>query len=432
MAIRRVFLTCHRAGHLFMLAFIVLSLSACGQDTSTEDSSPEDSTPPATPGFSQRDSAGILISVTEGSSASAPLDWEVDSVPDLVLGTSSDPAEQFFRIGGMKGLSEGGVVVVDGSSRELRFFNSFGLLQNRVGRKGEGPGEFDDPVLVPTVESDSLLIWDTGLKRFQVFSNDGQDHRTVLLRERWPAGGRSPVGAVDHQHMLVRKHQAVWFAPASEQTTGAKEDQVDYFWYDPTAGIETSIVSVPVMRNFIYVRNGRPPVMDLIPFAADPSSAVTLDGVLLAHGPDPEVHKFDLEGRLRLIFRVEELSRPVTPEMIEAHIDRRLSAAQSASSRDFLRELFSQMPIPDTLPAFQSLQVDEVGWLWAELYARDPNSPKQWMIFDPEGRAHGTIETPGGLDVQSIGEDFILGVWLDEFGVEQVRRHSLRRVSAGR
>ena len=85
------------------------------------------------------------------------------------------------------------------------------------------------------------------------------------------------------------------------------------------------------------------------------------------------------------------------------------------------------MPIPVTLPAFQSLQIDEVGWLWAEVYEWDPVQPREWMVFDPEGRAHGTIRTPAGLEVHRIGDDFILGVWLDELRVEHVRRYTLRR-----
>ena len=85
------------------------------------------------------------------------------------------------------------------------------------------------------------------------------------------------------------------------------------------------------------------------------------------------------------------------------------------------------MGIPDTLPAFQALQVDEVGWLWAEVYDFDSSRPREWVVFDPEGRAHATVQTPPGLEVQWIGRDAVLGVWRDEFEVEYVHRHRLIR-----
>lgn len=52
------------------------------------------------------------------------------------------------------------------------------------------------------------------------------------------------------------------------------------------------------------------------------------------------------------------------------------------------------------------------------------------LLFDPEGEVQGVVWTPPGLEVESIGEDFILGVWLDEFDVEYVRRYGLRRGAA--
>ena len=37
-----------------------------------------------------------------------------------------------------------------------------------------------------------------------------------------------------------------------------------------------------------------------------------------------------------------------------------------------------------------------------------------WTVFDPEGRVQGFVETPPGLVIHQIGEDFILGKVLDE------------------
>ena len=91
------------------------------------------------------------------------------------------------------------------------------------------------------------------------------------------------------------------------------------------------------------------------------------------------------------------------------------------------RSILAELPIRDTLPAIQSLLVDSRGWLWAEAFDLDSAQPKEWMVFDPEGEAQGVVWTPPGLEVESIGEDFILGVWLDEFDVEYIRLYRLNR-----
>ena len=49
------------------------------------------------------------------------------------------------------------------------------------------------------------------------------------------------------------------------------------------------------------------------------------------------------------------------------------------------------------------------------------------LVFDPEGRVLGFVETPQGLDILQIGDDFILGRVKDEFEVEYVQVWPLER-----
>lgn len=399
------------------VGFVLAVLSASGlgcEDPSSDDLSFEDS------GFSQVDSSGVLISVTRGDNARAPLGWEVDSVPGLVLGAGDSPQEILYRVQGVRGLPDGGVLVVDGGSRELRFYDSQGRLLNWVGGKGEGPGEFEDPVLVPWVGTDSLLLFDKALPRLQVFLRDGQHFGTFRYLGAWPAGRVPPIGAL-YPHVLFRKGGFVGGEAAYMQGEGLKQGTREYFWYDPATAERITLDSFVIDVGF----RTRAGTLD-IPFSSRPAAAVGSKGALITDGRASEVREYDVAGRLRRIFRVEELDRPVTREMIEVRIDA-VTAAYPRIQREQLARDYAGVPIPDTLPAFRSLRVDDMGWLWAEVYGWDPAQPREWMVFDPEGRAHGIVETPPGLNIQWIGVDRILGVWLDEFGVEYVRGHSLRR-----
>jgi len=58
---------------------------------------------------------------------------------------------------------------------------------------------------------------------------------------------------------------------------------------------------------------------------------------------------------------------------------------------------------------------------------REEDPAPLWTVFDPEGRVLGFVETPKGLDILQIGEDFILGRFEDEFEVENVQVWCLER-----
>jgi len=194
---------------------------------------------PGTP-VSPTDSAGVLISVTDGAKASSSLGWIIDSVPDLVLGTSSHPDQQFFGVRGLRALPDGGVLVVDAITRELRFFDSTGHLTHRSGRKGEGPGEYDDPYLVHTIGATTLLLWDGRLKRFQVLSEQGEDPRVIRLSERWRGGRHPPLGAVGTQ-MFARFPEMAYRVRWEKK--GVKTRRVDFSWVQPAAGTEVRVAT---------------------------------------------------------------------------------------------------------------------------------------------------------------------------------------------
>jgi hypothetical protein len=150
---------------------------------------------------------------------------------------------------------------------------------------------------------------------------------------------------------------------------------------------------------------------------------VTKHGAFITHGYRSEIREYDAGGRLLRILRVDGEARPVTAGMIEAKVGQNNLLYPGG---DWAR-LFDEMPIPTTLPDYQTLRLDETGWLWAEEFTWDPTQPSKWTVFDPEGRAKGVVVLPQRLEVLWIGRDAILGVWRDEFDVEYLHGYRLER-----
>lgn len=374
--------------------------------------------------FVQSDSSGVLISITPGAAALASAGWRVDSIPNFEVGGGASAEEALYRVQGVRGLPGGRVLVMDAGSAELRFFDSAGRLVQRVGARGEGPGEFMDPVLLQTPGGDSLVVFDAPLLRLQVFSQAGEHQGVLPLWANWPGGRRPPLGLRGDQMLLERGIIVGGYESLRED--GLHQIRRSYRLLQPATGQPITLVaSFDYGLHYQFSEKSEA----MVPFAAIPAAAVGTDEVWITDGRTPEIRGYDVNGQLVRILRVDVPRRPVTKEMVAS-----LPLDPNKGWRN--RRIIEQIPKPDTLPFFRALMVDDLGWLWAEVYRWDPSEPREWIVFDREGRARGLVQTPPELElgrtllgvVQGhIGRDFVVGVWRDELDVEHIRRYGLTR-----
>jgi hypothetical protein len=87
--------------------------------------------------------------------------------------------------------------------------------------------------------------------------------------------------------------------------------------------------------------------------------------------------------------------------------------------RGQVEELKRVRPVAESFPVFEFLQSSREGGLWVQLYRRPKDDgPNRWLIVDPAGEITATIETPEGLRIMEIGEDYVAGVRMDELDVQ--------------
>ena len=86
-------------------------------------------------------------------------------------------------------------------------------------------------------------------------------------------------------------------------------------------------------------------------------------------------------------------------------------------------------PVAEHFPAFASVMSDRAGHLWVEEYGfpGEEVDGGLWTVFDPDGHVLGLVETPPGLAIHEIGEDYILARVQDDLGVEYVQLWPLER-----
>jgi hypothetical protein len=121
-------------------------------------------------------------------------------------------------------------------------------------------------------------------------------------------------------------------------------------------------------------------------------------GPLFTHGRAFEILQFDGTGALSRILRTPRRRTPITPELLAAYG----ALPRPAGSISPWDRWGTVLPIPDSVAAFNRLIVDDLGWIWARFEEWDFTRPPSWFVFDPEGRGHGRVELPAGLDVRAV------------------------------
>jgi hypothetical protein len=83
----------------------------------------------------------------------------------------------------------GRIYVADDLSWNVLVFDRSGRLLRRVGRRGQGPGEFERPWYLAVDRYDSLFVWDGALARISVFGPDFRFARSFAAPGRWVVSG---------------------------------------------------------------------------------------------------------------------------------------------------------------------------------------------------------------------------------------------------
>ena len=400
-------------------------LLACLFGVASCESPPPEIGLPGGVSFLERDSAGVVVATTLGTRARSPTGWVLDTVPEYQVGeVDGEEPYLFSTIGGARQLADGRVAVLDISTCQLRFFGADGIFLGHIGGKGEGPGEFGRRcVLVPSHDPDSLFGWDGS--RLSVFDDWGRFSRRHLLT--WPGG---QVGHV----VGVADGLAVVSRSISRPLRGDRSRHarlVDYAMLEPGTGkMAWEKIGLPGQR--VYTVPLEITAIVPMPFDIRPSAAVARDGLYITLGENqgPEIRQYGADGHLTRVIRLAEPLGAPTREDIRSLVEFEFAPYEMADTmrarvHRYRRNRYAELPLPEIIPVFSRLLVDDEDWLWAELYRYEVDAPVRWLVFDPKGEGVGSVDLPPDLDVRQIGRDFVLGVWEDELGVDYLRRHAL-------
>lgn len=381
-----------------------------------------------------RDSAGIMIVENTAPLWREGQGWRISDGPVLEIGMLDGPEEyQLDRVRHVARLNDGTIAVADGGSQRIRLYDADGRHVRDLGARGGGPGEFEGLTLVRPFRGDSVAAWDGRQKRLTVFDGSGRVGRV------WTVEGLDGMMA-----------PAVgWFADGSIVATpgmnpmqlataepGERRETRRYLRAHPADGVAT-VATIPGRDELVYHEAASFGTRTVL-FGREAYAAVHGDRFAVGESGRFEITVRDGHGAVRQIFRVIMEPRPVTPTELAAARERELERRRT-SARQMAQQLGraveedrSELPARATHPFFDSIAFDGSGHVWLREPSADEDGPRRWQVFDPEGRWLGPVETPPGLRVTEIDEDYVVGVRRDEYEVEYVRVHGLARAEPRR
>ena len=367
-----------------------------------------------------RDSAGITIVENARPASGSRLGWWVGEAPAVSIGTAEgDAGEMLFDVRDASKLADGRIVVANAGTSDLRVFAADGTYLETWGRQGEGPGEFSayTPEAVSQWPGDSIAADNMFQRRLEVFDSRGNHGRTVTLAD----GYHSLLGVLSDRTVLA-KPSAVLSGVFGSENPLLRRDQ-EFGLLRPDGELRVLLGAHPGEEWFSSPVS---PMAMRHPFGRSTIATICGDLAVAAPTDHYELRAYESDGTLvRIVRRDHELRSPTQAEL-DAVLAERYADLPEARRTRLLAET-ADMPLVDFFPAFEALHSDPLDFLWVKEYRTPGKQQDIWTVFDPDGRVRGFVATPRRLDVFEIGEDYILGMMMDEFDVERVQLWPLDR-----
>jgi hypothetical protein len=395
------------------------------------------------------DSAGTSIVLSRSPRWVEGEAWTVSSELTVTIGVLDGPEEyQLVDVADAARRSDGSYVVADRGSQTVRMYDLDGVFLRTYGAAGSGPGEFMDPGPILVTAGDALVVWDQALLRSTRFEREGAlaEVRTVDWGQLF---SRLDMGTVPGKSEMVMKGAAgvsgLFPGPMEPLGDGSllvrlaeKTGEVPPEGYQRKKGGALRLSSDFTNVDTLMFFGDTEQVAVEAPWGPDALAPPLARRTLVAHRAGssricigeqetPEIVCLEPEGGRTLIRWTAE-PVPITEAEITRWREATVQEYDLKLSRRQVLDMLDEVPIRDWRPPYTQLNLDPVGHLWVERgpTAGKENESNDFLVFDPHGVLLGTVALPS-VRVLEIGLDYVLGVYVDELGIQYVRAYELDR-----
>jgi hypothetical protein len=324
---------------------------------------------------------------------------------DLFAG--DDESYFFSSIDNLAVRADGRIYVADGTASHVKVLAPDGTLQDTLGRKGKGPGEFGDLSEVTVARGDSLYALDRDVSRISVFTPEDTFSRGFSIKAELGSS----------QNLLVPERRqdfaALYSSPATSEEMRLGQRAVRRI--GPAGAVKDTLFTVPPRQMYMNQDGSRVGIW-LLPFARSPAIAV---------GPEARIHygwsdslkvtTYNFAGdRLRTV-RIPFDPVPVT----DTDLERELGGMPAMAPTDAIRK-----EVPTTKPAFEHFLVDDEGRYWFERPTANPDSTDWWVAWPDEQRVV-TTTLPSEVQLLEVTDGSAYGSTTTDAGAPVLVRYRI-------
>lgn len=387
--------------------------------------------------FSHKDSAGVAVTESIRPLWAGGEGWTLSQDPEVVIGLrEGDERYLLNEVRGVRRLSDGRIAVLDAGSYRVRVYDSTGVHLMDLGGKGDGPSEFRTPQFLGVV-SDTLFVFEAIGGSRTWFSPDGELLRTSTpfeqaQRER---GALQMIGTLQDRIGVG----AIYSPPIRNRrlVTGLNREPWSIWKFGLSGSAADSLFSVPGAEEMILESGPQGTHHQTYVFGKYTVLAVSDRWIYVGPTDGFSIQVFDRDGTLRRIIRRDEEPRRVARSDLGKWVEGQLELRDATpEERAELRRRARDLGVAETMPAFKWIVADSEDNLWVEEWTGVGLGQGSFSVFRPDGAWLGSVDIPGGLpqirvafdyQLMEIGPDFLLGVWTDQVGIEQVRLYRIMK-----
>lgn len=313
-----------------------------------------------------------------------------------------NPESLLYRIGDATLDADLNIYIVDAGTWRIAVYDKQGEYSHSIGRRGNGPGEFQSIEIV-RLEGDVLTLWDDSSLRITRYRCDG----TFLDSRQSPDESR-----VTSMLVLPDDRLLIWKVP-SVARDGYAWSRVLVSIFSSDGEVQSSIESGEVVVGEGQYRpspvGGREMITVSIPFTGNPKALYDHDrGIMVTSGMDNDLRWYDLAGTLTKIYRLPMEAQRITNRIKQDWLDE-----LRETMREYIERSGQEPPtlrdqvFPEYAPLWRGGFIDDVGFLW--LYSvhlpgiDEIQEGRSCHVLDPEGRYLGRSTLPGLAPVVRYG-----------------------------
>ena len=378
-----------------------------------------------------RDSSGVTI--VENALDRLDATCSIAATASLSIGEEDgEDAYVLYRMNGVRRLSDGRIVAVMQGSQEVRWFGADGRFLMKAGRKGSGPGEFEDPFTVFRIRGDTIFVGHTQPFFFSAFDSEGKYVRRVSTQPPMINSPGSFAILGDGRLMFGMDEN-------NELASGGMKQRTRQFQIlDRDGNVIDTLRSMPQGRSGRVIEGSNFVTM---PLFESYSHSTALDSiVVLGHGAQRELQIWSgaPKMQLRRLIRWTGGTQSVTQADIDrdrafekAQFDKAPPAARGFMTQVYESQVHPNRPIADVMPAMNGIRLGTDGRIWIrEFQPQADSSPRRWVGFTRDGRFDCRLSTPKFNEFSEFGADYLLVVEEDTLGVDRIRQYPLKKNAA--